>query len=131
MSTETFPKEIPGLEHEFEIDVIGNITKKQYAGKFKFKIPNIRKQSQISVMEAQLNSGVVDQIDPSMAMTHYMLAYLNFTLEESPKWWSEDSKKGFELWDPNVISTIYNECSKYEREWQKTTFGDSRPEQEE
>lgn len=126
MSTETYPKDIPGLETEFELEVKGILTGQTYKGTFKYKIPNLQKMSQISIMEARLNEGLVDQLNPSTSMTHYMIAYLNYTLTGYPSWWKE-SNKGFELFDANVISELYQKCIKYENEWQKTTFGDARP----
>lgn len=127
METTGLPKGLPPTQHEFEVEVKGNATKQTYKGTFKFTLPNVESNSKIAVMEAKLNGGLSEGLDPQMAMLHYMLSYLRYTLdiESSPKWW-KDSKFGMGLYDPNVITEIYQKCQEYEREWEKKVHGDSQ-----
>lgn len=118
-------KELPLMESEFELDLKGNITGLQYKGAFKYKLPNIAKNSQISVMEARLNSGLAETLDPTTRLVHYMLSYLRFTLEEKtlPEWWKK-SNYGVDLYDPNVVTELYQKCTAFEKEWELKVHGE-------
>lgn len=118
-------KELPSMEYEFEVDIPGNTTKLQYKGKFKYSIPTLGKQCKISVMEARLNGGV-DGVDPVTRLTHYMISYLRYNLDEKsmPEWWVK-ADYGSNLYDPNVVTDIYQLCVKFEKDWEAKVNGDS------
>lgn len=124
MDTSTLPKGLPPAETDIELDVEGSLTKHRYKGTFKYCIPNIAKNSQIALFEARLNEGLQDSLDPSTALLHYMISYLKFTLdpESLPAWW-KDAKHGYSLYDPNVVTTLYQKCAEFEREWQEKIHG--------
>lgn len=125
METNGLPKGLPPLSTEFEVDIKGNQTNHSYTGTFKFTIPNVESNSKIAVMEARMNGGSAEGIEPNMLMLHYMLSYLRFTLdlEECPKWW-KDCKFGLHLYDPNVVTEIYEKCRTYEQEWGRLVHGE-------
>lgn len=129
MNTEALAKELPPKTNRFSVKVTGNVTNTEFEGSFTFRIPNVRTTAQISLMEARLNEGLSDSLDASTLATHYMIAYLRYSLVENkeegevyPKWWKE-SNYGYELYDANVITAIYNKCLEYEKEWREQVFG--------
>lgn len=125
MSTDNLPKGLPSMETEFNLEVVGVMTKNVYSGIFKYHLPNISKSSQIAVMEARLNSGVADSLDPGTKLLHYMLAYLKYTLDDKalPKWWL-DSNFGLNLYDANVVTELYQKCFHFEKEWNTKVHGE-------
>lgn len=124
MDTSTLPKGLPSVEFNFDIEVVGSLTGHKYIGSFKFTIPNIARNSQIALFEARLNEGLQDSLDPSTALMHYMISYLKFTLDPDslPAWWKE-AKHGYSLYDPNVVTSIYQKCAEFEKEWQDKVNG--------
>lgn len=124
MDTTGLLKGLPPMELEFNLELKGNKTGKMYSGTFKYQIPNVLKNSQIAISEARLNGGMAEQLDASTALLHYMLAYLRHTidLESAPKWWTE-SDFGANLYDPNVITGIYQKCMEFEKDWEKKVHG--------
>lgn len=125
MSTDNLPKALPPMETEFNLEVVGNMTKNVYNGTFKYHLPNIAKNSQIAVMEARLNGGVADHLDAGTKLLHYMLSYLRYTLDEKtlPKWWVE-SNFGVDLYDANVVTELYQKCFHFEKDWNAKVHGE-------
>ena len=116
---------IPDMAYDFTIDVEGSLTKKQYAGDFKCRIPTLKMRAQAELKNAELNRGLEKDIDPSIAQCHYMVSYLRITLTEAPEWWRK-SDHGYELYDSNIVSAVYSVVMEFEEKWMKTVWGDEQ-----
>jgi len=116
-------KDLPPMETELSLEVTGILTKTVYRGTFRYRIPNISRNSQIAIMESRLNSGV--ELDPTTKLLHYMLAYLRYTIDEqeASKWWIS-SNFGADLYDVNVVTELYQKCFNFEREWNTKVHGE-------
>lgn len=125
--TENLPKEIPLMDHEFEVSVEGEITKKQYVGKFKYRIPNLKAKALADKKRAELDGPLGDLIDPSVQQLHYMIAYLRFTLIDMPDWWS-DSDYGYGLHDYSVVKAVYDKTQDFETTWMEKVWGKKKNE---
>ena len=106
--------DMPSMEHQFEISVVGNETQERYAGTFKYKRPNLGVRRQIRVMEDQLNNGS-DTLDEEIRAVNMMVSWLHFTLIDCPKWWNG----GLELYDANVLETIYFKVLDFEKSFKE------------
>lgn len=115
-----FPR--PKFEHTFSIKVKGVESKELFEGPFVYKHPNIRMDCEISKTKAMLDGGIAN-LDLDTQETHRVLATLKHTLIEYPKWW-EDCDFGYELYDANVISKIYNETLEFEKKLKKELYGE-------
>lgn len=116
-------KDIPDTSHEFTIEVEGSVTKRRFIGEFTCKIPRKKEQCLIDKHRAFLNGDLVDALSPTTIRFHHMIAYLRYTITESPKWWKE-SDLGYELYDDNVVSEIYDKVLEFEVEWLKAVWGE-------
>lgn len=116
-------KDLPPRELEFQIEVIGAISKKRYIGDFTTKIPNVKDQCFIAKHQAFLNGKFADFLDPQVLELHKMIAYLRYALVEYPKFWKE-TDLGYHLMDTNVIRAVYDQVLEKEREWLKDVWGD-------
>jgi hypothetical protein len=114
-------KDLPDTTHEFQIDLIGRITKKQFLGEFKCKIPTIKDQALIAKHEANLNGDNPIFLDAGIKKVHKQIAYLRFTLVDTPLFW-RNADLGYDLRDDNVIEAIYEEVLSFENEWLKEVW---------
>lgn len=133
-------KELPSMEHEFEVDVQGAVTGIQYKGTFRCKIPNVRTQAMIAKHKAFLNGGFDRDLDLGTLNLHHMISYLRYTLIQPdkkketpagyPDWW-HDADLGYELFDINVIEAVYQKVLDFEQEWTEKVWGPQGEEEEE
>lgn len=116
------PKSLPTKNPYFSIDLEGELTKKHYEGDFETSIPNIRTQTLISKYKAFLNGGFDKVLDASTLNIHHMVAYCKTCLEVYPEWF-KDSEFGLELYDLNVLDSVYEGILEKEREWYDSVHG--------
>ena len=116
-------KSLPDMSHRFEVDLKGQLTNLGYKGEFVCKIPSAKDQSAIAKHKAYLNGGFEDGLDVGTRNLHHMISYLRYTLKEFPKWW-EDNDLGYELYDVNVIETVYGYVLEFEQNWMKKVWGE-------
>lgn len=121
---------LPDNEHDFQIDVIGQGSKKRHLGEFRCKIPTIKDQCQAARHEAFLNGEYGAFLPPGIQKVNKMIAHLRFTLIDVPKFWRE-SDLGYELTDANVVEAVYEAVLKFENDWVDQTWGDPRDEEDE
>ena len=114
-------KELPSMEHTFQVKVEGKAGGQVYEGTFTYKRPTIRQKSLISKLAAKLNEDI-KYLDEDTKFLHQIIASLHHTLVEAPAWWKK-SDSGLELYDFNVILDIYKECEKFEDEWFEKVWG--------
>jgi hypothetical protein len=118
------PKDIPSLEGQFQIEVVGRLTKKRYIGDFTCTVPRIKEQCLIDKHAAYLNGPHMMMLRPGTIKMHQMIAYLRYTLVgDMPKFW-KDSDLGYELQDVNVVQAIYDKVLEHENNWVKEIWGD-------
>lgn len=115
-------KSLPSIENSFSISVEGNLTKEQFDGNFICKIPNIKTQAAIAKHKAMLNGGFDDGLDISTRNMHHMISYLRYTLTEMPKWW-KDEDYGYNLFDINVVESVYYKVLDFEKAWYEEVWG--------
>lgn len=121
-NTSDLKKSLPEMEHEFSISNLeGSLTKNTYSGNFTCKITNIKTQAQIKKLKAKLDEGLTG-LDFGVQKIHEMISYLRYTIIDSPKWW-KDSDYGYELYDSNIVETLYNEVLKFEESWMEEVWG--------
>jgi hypothetical protein len=116
-------KDVPATETDFSVQVEGETTKKQFAGDFTVKIPRRKEQCLIDKHRAFLNGEQPEQLEAATLRFHHMIAYLRYTITESPKWWKE-ADLGYELYDENVVKAIYDKMLEFEVEWLKEVWGE-------
>lgn len=116
------PKKLPATSDDFFIEVIGETTNQKFRGDFTCKIPNLRDQALISKHRAYLNGDLVAYLDAPTLKVHQMISYLRYTLVKYPKFW-EESDKGYELMDQNVIEAIYDKTLEFEEKWMEQIWG--------
>lgn len=112
---------LPNMEFPFEIQVRGEESQLNWAGKFRYKRPTLYERSQIEVMKARLNGDLVT-IDPTISAFNEAISHLRYTLIESPDWWKEVDYGG-QLYDTNVVNAVYEKCIQFESEWEKRVKG--------
>ena len=122
-------KKLPDMTHRFEINMKGQLTNLPYKGEFVCKIPSAKDQSAIAKHKAYLNGGFEQGLDVGTKNLHHMVSYLRYTLEEFPKWW-EERDLGYELYDVNVIETVYGFVLEFEQGWMNKVWGDVDSEEE-
>jgi len=108
---------LPDMTHTFKIQVKGRDSQINWAGEFVYKRPALGTRGRINVLRTRLN-GDLETIDAETQILNEALAHLRYTLEKYPEWWS-DTSFGFDLYDGNVISEIYNKCMDFEEQWTK------------
>lgn len=108
---------LPSMEHRFQINIVGEESKVNYAGSFIYRRPTLGEKSQVERIKTTLG-GDLANLDIQIQNLNYMLAYLRTTLQESPDWWI-GSQYGQNLMDFNVIDSIYSECLKFEERWKE------------
>jgi hypothetical protein len=112
---------LPSMEHEFEIQVKGNETGINWAGKFKYQRPSLSQRSMIDAFRAKL-SGDLLTISDNVFELNEALAHLRFTLTSYPDWWKE-ADFGGSLYDYNVVMDIYQKIVEFEKEWRNKVHG--------
>jgi hypothetical protein len=117
------PESLPDLNHTFQVDLVGNVTKKRFLGDFVCKIPTIKDQAMIAKHEAFLNGEYPVYLNPGVLKIHKQIAYLKYTLIDVPKFWRE-SDGGYDLRDPNVVSYVYDQVLEFEKEWYQQIWGE-------
>lgn len=115
--------EIPATTHEFQIDLIGQISKKKFVGDFTCKIPTIKDQAMIARHLVTLNGDNPIFLDPGIKKVNQMIAYLRFTLTETPAFWNK-SDMGYDLRDMNVIEGVYDNVIAFENRWLEAIWGE-------
>lgn len=123
MTKDKMPDDIPDTLHEFQIDLLGSITKRKFAGEFVCKIPTIKDQALIGKHEAYLNGEFPVYLNESILKVHKRIAYLKYTLVEVPRFW-KNSDGGYELRDPNIIEAVYDEVIRFEEKWYLQIWGE-------
>lgn len=121
-------KKLPDMSHDFDIELEGQITKIPYEGAFQCKIPNVKDQSAIAKHKAYLNGGFDETLDVGTRNLHHMISYLRYTLTSFPDWW-KNSDLGYELYDANIVETVYGKVLEFEQDWMEKVWG--TPEEEE
>lgn len=114
---------MPLTQHTFTIDVEGELTRKRYVGEFTCRIARRKEICLIDKHRAYLNGELVDQLSADTINFHYMIAYLRYTLTETPKFWSE-ADLGYDLYDANVVRAVYEQVLAFEESWVKQIWGD-------
>jgi hypothetical protein len=122
MDVRNLPKKLPEMETTFEIDVEGNVTKQRFTGAFKYRMPNMRTRALADKEKARLNEGLERGLDETVAELHSMIAYLRHTITDSPPWWKE-SASGYDLFDANVVTTVYLRALEFEKVWMEQVWG--------
>lgn len=112
---------LPSMEHTFTVSISGQRTKRMYDGTFTFKIPSLAKKSEISKTYARLNGGL--ELPEKVEQLHYCVAFLNQTLTEAPEWWDKNFANLDNL-DYNVYTEVFNECIKFEEDWDQKVLGE-------
>lgn len=116
---------LPGMIHEFEINVVGEETNERYQGAFKYKRPNIGLRRQIKIYQDELNNGSTT-LDENTQGLNFIISHLHFTLLEFPKWWNG----GIDLYDENVVLAIYQKVLDFEEEFRKKIQSKSKKDEE-
>lgn len=122
-------KALPSTEHSFSISVEGNLTKAMFEGNFTCRIPNIKTQAAIAKHKAMLNGGYEEGLDLGTRNMHHMISYLRYTLSDMPKWW-KDEDLGYNLFDINVIESVYNKVLTFEKAWYEEIWGPASEQKE-
>jgi len=112
---------LPSMEHTFHISVVGEDTKQMYKGDFTYRKPTLGDRAKSQVMRTRLD-GDLENLDPNIQAFHSMVSILRHTLVKSPSWWIE-SDYGYELHDLNVVSEVYKETLRFEKEWADKVYG--------
>lgn len=113
---------LPNMEYSFDIQETGKETGVNWVGKFKYKRPTLGARARIAVTYASLCGDMTNLGNDEVDDFNAILAHLRHTITESPDWWS-DSFYGLDLYDGNIISSIYNKCMKFEEEWKEKIHG--------
>lgn len=114
--------EIPDTFHEFQIDLVGQVTKKRFLGEFKCKIPTLKDQALIDKHLVMLNGDNPMYLSPGVLKMHKMIAYCRFTLTETPSFWTK-ADLGYDLRDFNVIEGVYDNVIAFENKWLESIWG--------
>lgn len=123
------PTDLPATEHDFQLDVVGSVTKKRFIGDFTCRIPTIKDQCSISKYKAFLDGDHPQHLEPGTMRIHKMISYLKYTLVgEFPKFW-KDSEFGYDLRDINVISELYEKVLDFENKWIEELWGVEKEEE--
>lgn len=105
------------MSHTFTISVKGNETKKIYDGTFTYERLTLGGRLKVNKMEAKLREDL-SSLDDDVRIYVEMISFLRYGLTSYPKFW-EDSNYGLELFDVNVITTVWKETQNFEEKWDK------------
>ncbi len=117
---------LPSMEHTFNISVKGKETGKNFSGDFTYVRPTLGKRADIAKMAARLN-GDLSSLSPDVKAFNDMLATLFHCIIKSPDWWTE-SGFGRELYDVNIIESVWLATQNFEQTWNDQVF--KEPEKE-
>lgn len=112
---------MPSMEHTFTITIKGNRTKRVYDGTFTFSIPTLKTESDIEKTKTRLNEGL--SLNEELDFLHEMVAFLFHSLSVTPEWWKKDAAR-LDIHDSNVYVELYQECMKFQKDWQDKVWGD-------
>lgn len=116
---------LPSMEHSFFFECEGDSTKKAYRGDFTYVRPNIGTLIEISKLEARYNG---ETSDADIKTLNRMRANLAHCIKVAPDWWNK-SNFGADLYDANVITSLYLECLKFENNWYSKVWSDDSSKQ--
>ena len=104
------------LLNDFVIDIYSEADGRRYKGKFTSKKLSIRDIAALGVRKSQLNGGMHHDIahpghgvDEQTDEFNNMIAHLEISIKEAPKWWDLD-----EITDVSLIGSIYKEVIVFE-----------------
>ena len=115
-------KKLPESTNTFSLEEKGVATSIEYGGEFTAKIPNLKMHAKIAQFKKLLNGGEEAGLDVGTLNLHHQIAYLKHVLIDFPLWW-KDSDYGYDLYDINVIESIYESCIKFENDWVEAAWG--------
>ena len=101
------PTKIPSTEFSFQINEKGIETSKTYTGEFTCRILTAKGKARANIKKAALNAGLENLLDADIRSFHLMVSWLDQALTKYPKWW-EDAENGYNLYDANIVETVYN-----------------------
>jgi len=107
---------LPKQERSFDFKEVGTITSEEYAGTFTVRcILNIGQKHAIELEKSRL---LADQRNPTNGLISISiaLAELHGRIIESPSWW-KDSNNGIDIFDEEVIYSIFDKCMELEEQW--------------
>jgi hypothetical protein len=123
------PKSVPAKGHTFSLkEVKGDTTGEDYRGDFACIIPNNRISAKIARDKALMNGGLDASLDQQTKNLHHMVAYCKNVLTKAPDWFKE-SDFGYDLYDLNVLESVYFTILKKEEEWLSTIWGKDKEEE--
>lgn len=103
----------------FSIDYESPVDERQYKGKFISKKLSIRDLAALGVRKVQLNGGMHhDRDNPGHGVAeetdefNNMIAHLELSILEAPKWWNLD-----EITDLELIARVYREVIAFENKF--------------
>ncbi len=103
-------------ESVFNLNLEGETTKEKFTGKFTCKLRLSHRDSIAKDnYRRKLLNGEPDNAGGRAASLAFIASELYVRITSSPNWFTE-SDGGLDLVDDNVISKIYEECTKAEKE---------------
>lgn len=128
--TQKLLDKLPETTHEFSIDLVGETTRLPFKGNFTYKKPNLKAKAMSEKKRAELDGLNAESLDLTVQKLHFMVAYLKYSLATVPQWW-EDADYGYALYDYNVVQEVFNECDKFETQWNNQVWGTKNVEEAE
>lgn len=126
-------KQLPPMEHTFQVNVEGEETRHRYKGTFTYRRPPIGVRVEIRNLQARLG-GDLKSLDDDSKFINKVLATLRFTVQahDDAPWWE---KNNFMMGshDLNVAFDMYREIQKFEDKWFEQVWGsqeEKKPEEE-
>lgn len=113
----------PSMEGIFEVKVKGELTNKEYSGTFKCRILNAKLRAAAAKHKAFLNGENASNLDILTLSLHEQISYLRYALIEYPDFW-KTSDLGYDLYDENVIQTVYESALAFEENYLRQAWGD-------
>ncbi len=115
---------LPSMEHTFSITIQGDETARHYDGQFTYIRPTLHMKAEIAKMKTRLN-GDLKTLDNDVQMFNEMYASMFLCIKDAPEWW-KNSNGGRDLYDINVMHTVYSKAMEFEQDWQKKVWGDKK-----
>ena len=112
---------LPKMDFSFKFQGQGAETGINWVGDFKYVRPTLGDRSRIAALKTRL-SGDQTLDDIEIIEFNHAVAYLRYTLKETPAWWS-DATYGLELYDGNIVGAVYNKVMEFEAEWRRKIHG--------
>jgi hypothetical protein len=99
-----------------DINLIGNTTGQPYNGSFQVKtLLSRREQFQADARRREIIGPNGESAMPALQGEAFMLGQLSARIVKAPDWWDRSSG-GIDLKDDNVISTLFEEALRAEKE---------------